>query len=208
MKILAGKNGLVKGQELTYFYPSTEWVMANSFTCLCGTSSCRGFITGARDMSKRQLKPYVINTQIKEMFRELTNDSESGSVAADWALEMSLPKDDDVKGQEDFTIDKEDPVEAIADIEEVLRTDLVQPKKTIVAATEALEALVVEAGETFDGEFGPAKRDDFGPRPMTPGIEGESHLRIHSRELSGDKGSLTPPITIPIRRPKSSGSLD
>ncbi|KAG9248608.1 hypothetical protein BJ878DRAFT_4954 [Calycina marina] len=47
MKVIAGPKGLKKGDELTFFYPSTEYTMAQCFECICSTLSCRGFISGA-----------------------------------------------------------------------------------------------------------------------------------------------------------------
>ena len=39
-----------EGDELTFFYPSTEWSMASPFDCACGTARCAKRITGARNM--------------------------------------------------------------------------------------------------------------------------------------------------------------
>src|SRR5215210_1630274 len=35
------------GDEFGFFYPSTEWDMAQPFECLCGSSKCLKFISGA-----------------------------------------------------------------------------------------------------------------------------------------------------------------
>lgn len=37
------------GGEVTFFYPSTEWSMAEPFACLCGARACVGQVRGARD---------------------------------------------------------------------------------------------------------------------------------------------------------------
>ncbi|HMD00636.1 MAG TPA: SET domain-containing protein-lysine N-methyltransferase, partial [Ferruginibacter sp.] len=37
---------LEQGDELTFFYPSTEWEMAQPFVCNCGTPSCLQLING------------------------------------------------------------------------------------------------------------------------------------------------------------------
>ena len=42
LTIYAGPKGIEVGQELTFFYPSTEWDMAQGFECICGTATCRG----------------------------------------------------------------------------------------------------------------------------------------------------------------------
>ena len=41
--------------------------MAQPFTCLCGTPSCRGTIAGARDMPAPQLEGLWINAHIREL---------------------------------------------------------------------------------------------------------------------------------------------
>jgi len=68
--ILAGPQGLRPGDELTFFYPSTEWHMAQPFDCFCGTPSCRGTIAGARDMPRAQLEGLWLNGHIRELLEE------------------------------------------------------------------------------------------------------------------------------------------
>ncbi|CAK7265592.1 hypothetical protein SEPCBS119000_001592 [Sporothrix epigloea] len=68
--IWVGPKGLRAGDELTFFYPSTEWDMAQSFSCLCGTLSCRGRIAGARSMSRDQLAGQWLNGHIWELLHE------------------------------------------------------------------------------------------------------------------------------------------
>ncbi|WYZ36738.1 hypothetical protein EsH8_II_000244 [Colletotrichum jinshuiense] len=68
--ILAGPKGLQPGDELTFFYPSTEWHMAQAFDCFCGTPSCRGKIGGARDMTRAQLEGLWLNGHIRELLEE------------------------------------------------------------------------------------------------------------------------------------------
>jgi hypothetical protein len=53
-----------------FFYPSTEWSMAQPFDCLCGTPSCRGRITGARDMPPEQLEGVWLNRHIRDLLEE------------------------------------------------------------------------------------------------------------------------------------------
>ncbi|KAK8157898.1 hypothetical protein BKA80DRAFT_179301, partial [Phyllosticta citrichinensis] len=50
--------GLAAGDELTYFYPSTEWDMEQPFDCACGESNCLGWICGAKSMQDRVLARY------------------------------------------------------------------------------------------------------------------------------------------------------
>lgn len=53
-----------------FFYPSTEWSMAQPFDCLCGTPSCRGRIAGARDMPPEQLEGVWLNRHIRDLLEE------------------------------------------------------------------------------------------------------------------------------------------
>ncbi|KAI4664215.1 uncharacterized protein J4E79_003717 [Alternaria viburni] len=62
--------GLKEGDELTFFYPSTEWSMAQPFECLCKTEVCAGEIKGAKDMSREVLGRYWLNKHIEEMLAE------------------------------------------------------------------------------------------------------------------------------------------
>jgi hypothetical protein len=38
---------IAPGDELTFFYPSTEWAMAAPFDCRCGAERCLGRVAGA-----------------------------------------------------------------------------------------------------------------------------------------------------------------
>ncbi|RGP72711.1 histone-lysine n-methyltransferase ash1 [Fusarium longipes] len=70
LNILVGPKGLKAGDELTFFYPSTEWHMAQPFDCLCGTHSCRGRISGAQDMTQAQLDGMWLNGHIIQLRAE------------------------------------------------------------------------------------------------------------------------------------------
>ncbi|KAK0651401.1 hypothetical protein B0T16DRAFT_321942 [Cercophora newfieldiana] len=70
MAITAGPNGVQVGEELTFFYPSTEWYMAQPFDCLCGKETCRGRISGARDMTSEQLGNAHLNVHIRQLLAE------------------------------------------------------------------------------------------------------------------------------------------
>ncbi|RKF57521.1 hypothetical protein GcC1_188044 [Golovinomyces cichoracearum] len=66
-EVRTGPEGLKVGQELTFFYPSTEWTMVQSFDCTCGTPSCLGRISGARDIGSTRLSGYWLNSHIREL---------------------------------------------------------------------------------------------------------------------------------------------
>ena len=55
-----------KGDELFYFYPSTEWEMAEPFQCLCGSPNCLGRIAGASRLSKEIIQNYRFSDFICE----------------------------------------------------------------------------------------------------------------------------------------------
>jgi hypothetical protein len=46
------------GEELTFFYPSTEWEMDQSFNCFCGNKNCLNMIQGANFLNKNILMSY------------------------------------------------------------------------------------------------------------------------------------------------------
>jgi hypothetical protein len=54
------------GDELTYFYPSTEWEMAQPFQCLCGCKNCLGYIGGASYLSQEVLSGYRLSDFIRQ----------------------------------------------------------------------------------------------------------------------------------------------
>ena len=69
--MLAGPSGLVPNQELTYFYPSTEWSMAQPFTCFCGTPACKGLIDGAGKMPREKLEGVWLNGWIRDLLNKV-----------------------------------------------------------------------------------------------------------------------------------------
>jgi hypothetical protein len=63
------------GDELTFFYPSTEWEMAQPFICCCKAPGCLGLVAGAKYLSLDILNRYQLNPHILEMVNRL-NDNE------------------------------------------------------------------------------------------------------------------------------------
>lgn len=53
------------GEELTYFYPSTEWDMAEPFECGCGSSRCLGWIRGAGHVDPAVLAGYFLTRSVR-----------------------------------------------------------------------------------------------------------------------------------------------
>lgn len=59
------------GDELTFFYPSTEWEMAVPFICACGSPNCIHVVAGARYLSPAVLERYFLNQHIRRMINGL-----------------------------------------------------------------------------------------------------------------------------------------
>lgn len=53
------------GEELTFFYPSTEWSMDRAFKCHCGSQACLGKIEGAGQLPREILGKYRLSQHIK-----------------------------------------------------------------------------------------------------------------------------------------------
>jgi len=58
---------ILAGEELGFFYPSTEWDMARPFQCACGAAECIGLVAGAKHLSESMLSRYFINPHIREL---------------------------------------------------------------------------------------------------------------------------------------------
>ena len=49
---------IAAGEEITFFYPSSEWSMTQPFDCYCASPFCLHHIAGARYLSPEQQKRY------------------------------------------------------------------------------------------------------------------------------------------------------
>lgn len=56
--------------EITFFYPSTEWDMTQSFNCYCSEDCCIGEIKGAAWLTEAQVRQYRFTDYIKEQFEK------------------------------------------------------------------------------------------------------------------------------------------
>lgn len=63
---------LRKGEMLSFFYPSTEWTLAQPFECWCGAGEgvCCGRIDGAEKMDEKVLRRYWLNGYIEDLLKE------------------------------------------------------------------------------------------------------------------------------------------
>lgn len=56
---------IAAGEELRFFYPSTEWEMAEPFYCHCGASQCLGRVAGASQMPPHVMAAYQLSDFIR-----------------------------------------------------------------------------------------------------------------------------------------------
>ena len=68
MLVVAARD-VAAGEELTYFYPSTEWDLAEPFACRCGSPRCLGVVRGARHIPWKSLGRTFVNSHIQAMKR-------------------------------------------------------------------------------------------------------------------------------------------
>lgn len=74
LTIRAARN-LAAGEELTFFYPSTEWDMDRPFVCLCGSPGCVRLVAGARYLSVETLARYYINQHVRAAISEMLENT-------------------------------------------------------------------------------------------------------------------------------------
>ena len=65
MQVVALKH-IEDGEEMTFFYPSSEWEMKQSFQCYCGSPACLGEIKGSAYIAKNILKQYRLTDFIQQ----------------------------------------------------------------------------------------------------------------------------------------------
>ncbi|MEP7266269.1 MAG: SET domain-containing methyltransferase [Saprospiraceae bacterium] len=58
-----------EGEQLTYFYPSTEWNMTQPFDCSCGSKKCLGYIQGAQFIDAEVMARYDTSIYIQDMLK-------------------------------------------------------------------------------------------------------------------------------------------
>lgn len=75
MLVFAARD-LAAGDELTFFYPSTEWEMSSPFICLCGAPNCIHVVAGARFLPLSTLEGHFLNAHIRLLMTELLNNTE------------------------------------------------------------------------------------------------------------------------------------
>jgi hypothetical protein len=63
---------IAPGDEILFFYPSTEWTMDRPFTCLCSSSECLGRVAGANQLDAWSLARHRFNRHILDQLAERT----------------------------------------------------------------------------------------------------------------------------------------
>lgn len=74
--LVYARKDIEKDEELSFFYPSTEWEMDAPFICLCGASNCIHVVAGARFLPLSTLEQHFLNRHIRELMIELLNNTE------------------------------------------------------------------------------------------------------------------------------------
>ncbi|KAJ3214622.1 hypothetical protein HDU67_001430 [Dinochytrium kinnereticum] len=69
LRIVALKD-LSPGSELTFFYPSTEWEMAQPFKCWCNAPDCVGVVGGAHALGEKALSKFKVNPHITKLINK------------------------------------------------------------------------------------------------------------------------------------------
>ena len=74
VRVVAGQP-LKKGQDVTFFYPSTEWDMQQPFDCHCANGSCLGKLQGARYLKDDVLRKYWLSPHICRLVEKRVQDA-------------------------------------------------------------------------------------------------------------------------------------
>jgi hypothetical protein len=146
--------------------------MAQGFTCFCGAATCRGFISGAKNMTSAQLEGVWLNAHIRALLEE-----RDGIVAPISALSVAG------NGTEDET-------------EEALKIALVQARKMVDVAQRALDTYTSIHGRNSQdtaeiGRKGANRQNGVGSRELNGEMGGDTHRGVTSRELGGEMGGDT-----------------
>ncbi|KAK4455637.1 histone-lysine N-methyltransferase ash1 [Podospora aff. communis PSN243] len=221
MAVTAGPNGVKAGEELTFFYPSTEWYMAQPFDCLCGKETCRGRISGARDMTSEQLGNAHLNVHIRQLLAEnyaaelalatpavatngTSNGAENGTVQKNNYLTLNGAK---APGNGAAVEDKDDAAylnqEVLEQITRELQEAIQRVEQAAAAACRVLKALqrqgVVDVNgtgkHTNGSSCGIGSGVDYAYLGVTDTLAGAVAGSLRrgptSRELSGEMGGDT-----------------
>ncbi|KHN99195.1 Post-SET domain protein [Metarhizium album ARSEF 1941] len=161
MDVLVGPNGLKPGDELTFFYPSTEWDLAQPFTCLCGHPTCHGTISGAKHMTPQQLHGVWLNGHIRDLLEE---------------KHCSAPSD--------LESDTDPIARALTEV-------LLQAEKGVQAARRAIRVHAGASQKRGVAAVNSTKKNGVVAQVDIDMEEGLNRRGLTSRELSGEMGGDT-----------------
>ncbi|KAI8615751.1 hypothetical protein BC830DRAFT_1043611, partial [Chytriomyces sp. MP71] len=80
-RVVVARRDMAHGEGVTFFYPSTEWEMAQPFECWCGSPNCLKVVRGAKYMDKATLDKFAVSEHILELAAE--RDSSDATASAD-----------------------------------------------------------------------------------------------------------------------------
>jgi hypothetical protein len=80
MQLIALKE-ILPDEEMTFFYPASEWKMTQPFNCYCGSKYCIGEIKGAAFLSRSEREKYRFTDFILQQFSKRANFSEKYGAA-------------------------------------------------------------------------------------------------------------------------------
>lgn len=81
LEVIAARD-IAVGEELNFFYPSTEWEMDRPFVCLCGAPQCVRLVAGARYLSVDALSRHFINPHISHIIAQTLAATRTANVLA------------------------------------------------------------------------------------------------------------------------------
>ena len=61
---------IAAGDELTYFYPTTEWDMDRPFDCQCGQAECVGRVSGAKHLPTDVLERHPLSRHVRMLLAQ------------------------------------------------------------------------------------------------------------------------------------------
>lgn len=65
-KVVIALRDISENEDITFFYPSTEWSMVRPFECFCSTPSCLGTIQGAFFLDRNSANKYRFADHIRK----------------------------------------------------------------------------------------------------------------------------------------------
>lgn len=63
---------IAPGEALAYFYPSTEWAMAEPFVCRCRAPACLGIVAGASQLEPERLSGHALAPHVQRRLPSTT----------------------------------------------------------------------------------------------------------------------------------------